>query len=259
MPKNTVVMTVYDRPHMTLINTLNALGKTGLQDTEILVVDDGSNASYEPLLSSYQGLPIRLVRCDTVKDRPGTYNIDGSNNPAYANNFALEHVDSENVFWMSSDVMVQPRTIFEAMKLDLSKVVWMPCVTDLDTSDEFLGPTRLAPFGWFFATKTDTLREVGWDEEYLKGIAFEDNDFMARLALHVKRFVVDMNVRAWHQSHPQKAYSDGKVGWDTNKRYTLDKWGGIPWHTEEKSPLKIQMTTVNHQVVLDVAMLEKVV
>ena len=163
--KNTVVMTVYNRPTPTFLNTIMGLAKTGLLEhsTEVLVVDDGSTTDYESLVNQFakEGMPIRMIRCNTVGDRPDTYNLDGYNNPAYASNFALEHVTTENVFPMSSDVIAVPDVLAVASRLDLGKVAWMPCVTDMDSGVEYLGPTRIAPYGWFYGVKTEILKDVG--------------------------------------------------------------------------------------------------
>lgn len=255
-------MTVYNRPQVALVNTLNALGKNDLADTEILVVDDGSTALYEPLLAAYKGL-VRYERIDTCKDRPAAYNINGLNNPAYANNRAVELAKGETICFMSSDTIIQARTLTMLKSMTLRKIAWMPCVVDVDDFSMFsarghyLSPARLAPFGWFYATHRANFEAVRWDEEYLNGIAFEDNDFMARLALHVGRFVVDTDCIAFHQSHPPSAYSDGLHGHAINQRYTLKKWGAIPWHPQTGECLEIKQTNVNAQLVLDVTAVEK--
>lgn len=254
--KNCIAMTLYDRNPLTVANTLASIAKAaaGIPDTEVLIVDDASSVDYSALIldMSTLGTPIRVVRCDTCSERAGTYNLNGYNNPAYASNFALRNVDSEFLFWMSSDVILTPPILREALKLNLNKVVWMPCVVDLDTQGTFLGPDRLAPFGWFMATATEHFRATGWDEEYLKGLAFEDNDFTARLAIEVGRVVVDTNCTVWHQSHRDIAYSDDMRGFQINQAYTKQKWGSIPWETVNGA-LKVKTAKINHQIILDVS------
>lgn len=246
-------MTLYNRPQLMLLNTLTKLGNNDWTDGEIVVVDDGSTAPYEPMFKAFQGLPLRYERVDTLKDRPGTYSLDGYNNPAYASNCALEISRGDFIFWMSSDIMVSPSIIHRAFQLDLERVAWMPCVVNMDDNATYLGPDRIAPFGWFYGVHRSHLEAVKWDEEYLKGIAFEDNDTMARLALRVGRFVIDKSCVVWHQSHEQRAYSDDLVGWKINEKYTKEKWGGsVPW--QDNCPLTKKMTSINHQMILDVSM-----
>lgn len=265
--KKSIIMTLFNRPQSVLISTLGALGQCDLRDTEILLVDDGSTIPYEPLIEMYVkgGCPLRYEKIDTVADRPDTYSIDGHNNPAYAYNCALELAQGKTVFFMSSDCLVQPHTITMAMDLDLTNVVWMPSVIDTATFSlasargHYLSAERVAPFGWFFATDRKNVEAVKWDEEFLKGIAFEDNDFMARLALHAKRFVVEMDCVALHQSHPPTAYSDEFAGFKINEAYIKEKWGGVPWHSHTGLTLDIQCTHVNTQMVLDVSKAKSVV
>jgi len=255
--KFSVVMTLYNRPQVTLINTLMKLGCNDWKDGEIVIVDDGSTLPYEPLMGSFGNLPVRWERVDTLAERPGTYSIEGTNNPAYAANCGVEAAKGDYIFWLSSDVMLPPHIIDKAFDLDLTKVAWMPCVVDLDTNATYLGPDRLAPLGWFYGTHRKHFESVKWDEEYLKGIAFEDNDFMCRLGLEVGRFVIDKSVVAWHQSHAQTAYSDELKGWKINQEYTMKKWGGIPWH--DACPMAKSLTEVNHQMILDMKLAEKAV
>jgi hypothetical protein len=241
-------MTVYNRPQLVLLNTLLKLGPNDWSDGEIVVVNDGSRIPYGPLKESFGDLPVKWVE---AKPFPGCYSLKGYNNPAHAWNVGLAASSGEYVFPMSSDIMVTPGIIHRALNLDLDKVAWMPSVVDMDTAMEYLGPNRLAPLGWFFGVHRKHMEAVGWDEEYMNGIAFEDNDMMARLALEVGRFVVDVGCTVWHQSHPQTAYSDNLAGWTVNRGYCKEKWGGfIPW--DKGCTLKKMVTEVNNQLVLDV-------
>ena len=263
--KDSVLMTVYNRPHLALLNTLTALGKNDLTETEIVIVDDGSSVDYSAIQEAYAALPIKWVRVDTAVDRPGSYSIDGYNNPSYAWNCALAAASGETVHIISSDTLLPPHSLASARKRMLNKVVYCGMVVDMDTAAEYLGSQRVAPLGWFLSTTKTQLTKIAdanghvWDEGYLQGIAFEDNDFTARLALSVGRVVVDLSVCCWHQSHPQLAYSDDMKGWKANEAYTLKKWGGIPWsnkkwHTGHADPLAaMSVTTVGHLLHVDLA------
>ena len=266
--KYSVIATIYNRPQLTVINTINALGQNDLRDVEILFVDDGSTHPYEPLFEQYEDLNVRYIRVDTLEDRRDTYNMDGYNNPAYAWNCALKEARGDHIIGMSSDCMPQAWALATIKRISsLEKLVWHPCVYDMGTSRrsgmagrELCGPTRISPFGWMFATHRKNIEGIdGWDEGYLKGIGFEDNDFMARLMLHVGRFVIDKSVSVWHQSHPDVFCDDDKKGWNINREYTEKKWGGIPWHRKLGCPLKSMQTTVNDQIVVDVTLKEPAV
>lgn len=245
--KFSVLMTVYNRPQLTLMNTLVKLGANDFTDGEIVIVNDGSTIPYEPIRDAFKDLPIRWV---DAPGHNGAYSLDGYNNPSAAWNLALKEARGDVVFPLSSDCIVPPYSIDAAFELDMSNVVWMCCVVDMDTNQTYFGPDAIRPLGWFYGVCREKMRNVGWDENYMKGLAFEDNDVMARLGLEMGRFVLDMRCTAWHQSHPQTAYSDKLKGWNINRGYTIEKWGAIPWGKD--CPLKKTATRVNHQVILDI-------
>jgi hypothetical protein len=85
----------------------------------------------------------------------------------------------------------------------------------------------------------DAVAVGGYDEEYLKGMAFDDDDFGARLYLRVGGFAIDNTVIAWHQMHEDVAYSDDWMGFRVSQEYTRTKWGGLPFR--EDSPLVMMM------------------
>lgn len=251
--KDTVILTVYNRPELMLSNTLMALARNDLTDTEILVVDDGSDIDYTPLMDAFEQMPIRWIRRDTVVERPQTYHIDGHNNPAYVNNEAIEEARGENLLWLSSDVWLPPNALDRARKWD--RAVWVPRTVDLDTAEEFCGEHRTFPMCWaVYCSRQMCLDCGGFDEAYLLGMAFEDNDFMARLASIGGKLIVDLSVTAWHQSHEQVAYSDDGRGFKLSEDYTRQKWGGaIPWSGNDGDPLEMQMTKVNDVLIVKVS------
>ena len=253
--KLSVVMTLYNREHLVVMNTLAALARTGIgKDAELVVVNDGSTLDYSGVLGFAGDIPVKVVECDTAKDRPGTYVIgEGHNNPAHANNVGLAACEGDYVAWLSSDCMIQPHSFDRAFKRDLSQWVYFPSVIDIPTGEVWLGASRIAPFNWFFVTTRENVEAVGgWDENYLKGMAYEDNDFTARLAQRVGRLVVDLDTMCFHQHHEQTAYSDGLKGCETNKAYTGEKWGGIPWYESEGCPLNKQLYGQGREIVVDV-------
>jgi GT2 family glycosyltransferase len=227
-------MTVYNRPELTLMNTLFALSKNDLNDAVIIIVDDGSTQKYQSVPNIVEQLPAVWHRVDTGDDRPGTYAIDGKyNNPAYAFNAGFEvakELGAERIYVLSSDVIVPPHAVHTANKCDLTKAVFCARVLDIDTAGEFCSSRTIWPLPWFVGTLTQYIDAIGgWDEVFLKGIAFEDNDFMARLFLSVRCMIVFDGVTAFHQSHPQTAYSDEFKGWNTNEQFMIARWGCVPF------------------------------
>jgi len=237
-PRTSVLMTIYDRPYRVLRNTLHQLRRNDLTNTELIVVDDGSTKDYGQIkdyLTQYE-VPFEWIDLAPESYPFEPYNIDGLNNPSLAWNTALDAARGEIVVCLSSDCMIPPHALKHAKTPGRS--VWMSRVVDIDSCMELLGTSRIAPYGWFMSWNREHY-DVRWDEEYLHGIAYEDNDFTAMLALASKRIDLDLQITAIHQSHPQTAYSDGHRGHDINERYTWKKWGGVPWTGDEYDPIAI--------------------
>lgn len=225
-------MTVFDRDERVLMNTLHALARTGLPGTEVLVVDDGSTIDYSSFWPAFEGImPLRVTSRNTIESVEGAYHIGGHNNPAWVNNRALELVETEKVIFLSSDCIVQPHLFDALARHDLAKAMVSTRVVDLDSGKVYCGTERPFPMQWCLATTTKNAIECGgFDEEYVKGMAFEDADFSARLALLTGKAVIDLGVTSWHQSHPAVYYSDDGKGYKISEEYTKRKWGGgIPW------------------------------
>ena len=234
--RDTIILTVYNRPELTLLNTFVSISKQDLTDTEILVVDDGSTQDYDDvreIIADWQIPPVRWECISTMEDRPDTYNIDGHNNPAYVNNRAAALAQGDNLFFLSSDTTLPPNAMGSARVWDLDKAVYTPRVYDADTGMEWNGGSRIYPMCWFLGISKALFNRVGgFDEEYLKGMAFEDSDFVGRCVLDTGKLVIDTGTLALHQSHPMVAYSDKGVGYKRSEDYTKAKWGGAtPWDT----------------------------
>lgn len=222
MVRSSILMTVYNRPVKVLEDTLDSVVRSafGVCD-EIVVIDDGSTVDY----GKFENEKIKWVR---IEKDPRAYSIDGTNNPARAWNHALEVATGDIIISMASDCIVPLRGVSAAVDAASKGQFWQCRVINSRNNEEFLGKDRLAPYGWFMAWDR-TRHNLIWDENYMKGIAFEDNDMTARLAQAFGGVTIDLDVTVTHQSHPQVAYSDNLSGWHINQKYTMEKWGGIPW------------------------------
>ena len=251
--RNSVLMTVYDREPLVLKNVLAAIRKNDLSDTEIIVVDDGSSIDYTDFRLAHFGWG-RWLKVNTITDRPGTYNIDGYNNPAYAWNCAIDAATGDNLIFLSSDCIMQPDAIKKATR-NTRNTLWMPRVVDMDTGHEWLGRQRVYPMGWMSCIHRKHVKP--YDENYLKGIDFDDNDFIATLALSVGSITIDLSCMLFHQSHTRVAYSDNLEGHKINRSYIEKKWGGIPWANYEKDPISKRAGQTGSELRLSVKMKEQ--
>lgn len=236
--KYSILMTVYDREPEIILATLRSLSRCDLTDCELIVVNDGSNMSMEwtkgIMDRRFDGIPRRWIDAPPYE----AFRINGGfNNPARAFNLALDSAEGENVVIVASDTLVGPRIFQRIRRFNLSEVAWTPMVVDIESSQQYCGPMRLFPAPWCLAASRQHCLDIGgWDETYLQGMCYEDNDFMGRLVLRTGAFVGDWTAIAYHQSHHQPAYNIDdpgiKAANDRNRDYTKAKWKGIPFHPE---------------------------
>jgi len=247
MVRTSVVMTVFDRPVEVLLRTLRGLAECDLTDTQIVVVNDGSKQPYKAVRTYVDDIFDAGVWFD-MPEYEAFRLEDGSNNPARAFNQAVSLAEGENLIVMSSDVLVPPKTMAKAHKQDFSEALWTPFVEDTygnlrdrygssQESREYCGPKRLFPMPWFLGMSKAHLLDVGgWDESYLAGICYEDNDVVGRVALRTGKFIGDWSQKVYHQGHQQVAYMQDKpevvAANLRNREYTMKKWGGIPFDRE---------------------------
>jgi glycosyltransferase involved in cell wall biosynthesis len=249
-------MTVFDRPFRTLRNTFAQLRRNNLAGTEIIVVDDGSTKTYDRIKDycTHHEMPVEWIRLEKDSYPPHTYRIGSYNNPTRAWNTALDAARGEVIVTLGSDIML-PISALKKAKL-CGRGMWHAAIIDIDTNQIYVGKGRYMPLGFAMAWNR-SFNDQRWDEEYLKGMAFDDNDFSGRLALSAKTVTIDNTALSFHQSHFPTAYSDGHRGHDINERYTWKKWGGVPWDGTEYDPLHVERAIVKNNIVLRVSRSER--
>jgi glycosyltransferase involved in cell wall biosynthesis len=94
-PRLSVVMPVYNAEG-TLAECLTRLYKSAFGDFEVVIVDDGSTDGSRAIASSF---PVRIVP------------TDGRVGPAAARNLGARVAEGDVIFFIDSDVMVQPDTL----------------------------------------------------------------------------------------------------------------------------------------------------
>ena len=240
MIANSILMTVFNRPKRVLRNTLHTLAQNDLTNCEVIIVDDGSTIDYGSLGQEYDWIWI-----DPSEYPSHTYTIphpDGGtiNNPALAWNRAIAEARGKRLMFLSSDCMLPEFAVAEAKKC--RDFYWLASVMDQATNLMYVCEKKPIPLHFFSSCKKEHVEAIGgFDGEYLKGMAFEDNDFGARLGLHCGQALIDTSVLCIHQSHPPIAYSDGLLGLHRNEGYTVKKWGGVPWRDMDmRDPVSLE-------------------
>jgi hypothetical protein len=225
-------MTVHDREPEVLMACLRSLSRGVLKDAQVIIVNDKSQLQYADWLVPYgreRFADFKLIETGDYE----RYELRGYGNPSYAFNLGVASAEGERVFLMSSDVIVSPKAQAKASRDE----VWTCRIVDTDTSAEYCGPSRYFPMPWFLAAPRKALMDIGgWDQGYLGGLCFEDNDLLGRLGLHCGIVLGDWSVTSYHLSHFQPAYvvEDDEVikANRVNQEFTLEKWDGIPFDGE---------------------------
>lgn len=229
-----VLMTVFNRPPAVLDRTLAALTEIANED-EILVVNDGSSIDYSEQRSRFPFVEWRLVEAREYP--PSTFSLPSPeggryNNPAHAWNVAIAEAKHDRLVFLGSDCVIPKGGLAAAKSAGDSP--WFSAVIDEDSGDEYIGIDRLKPFNWFLSVKAADVRAIGgMDEEFLKGLACEDDDFGCLLGLYCGEVVFDLGVVVRHQSHPQWNHvmpEQGFVAYRRSLEYLVTKWGGAPWN-----------------------------
>ena len=255
---DTVILTVFNREPLLLMNTLQWLCRNDLTDTEILVVDDGSTIDYTHIQKSLHGVPIRWERIETLQEVPDCYHIDGHKNAAHANNRAIEMARGDNLFFLSSDVMLPPHALERAREWDLDRYPYLGSCINMHDNTVYIGEERFFPIMCFVGVSKALCERVGgFDKNLMYGMAFDDNDFMTKAALDTGHLVLDKEVTGFHQWHPPTAYEDNFKGFRGSKAYMKKKWGGIPFDPESEI-LDIRPRAVGGCIVFDVKLQEGV-
>lgn len=229
-------MTVHDREPEVLLACLRSLHRSGLSDSEIVIVNDRSALDYS-WIREYAGPRFASVKWVPAGAYEG-FRIDGYGNPAHAFNMGLEQATGDCLVVMSSDVVVTPNAVKSLERFWTPETLWTPKVIDMDSFKEYCGPTRPFPMPWMLAMPTKIAQEIGgWDESFLMGFCFEDNDFVGRIALRLGVIRCDWDAVVYHQSHVQPAYDvtseEVLAANHRNRDLCKRKWAGIPFDGDQ--------------------------
>lgn len=223
------ILTVHDREPEVLLAVLRSLARGRVR--EVIIADDGSTMMYD-WLPAY--LEERFER-GVVIDVPAyeRFSINGYGNPVRAWNAALAEAQSDRLLILSSDTLVSPQVLQRSLAWDVERGPWTPRVVDTDSQMEYCGPSRVFPMPWALVVSRRALVDAGgWDEAYLKGLCYDDNDIIATLTKAQGCFAVDWSMTAYHMSHDQPAYRnepDIVAANERNREYCKAKWGCIPF------------------------------
>lgn len=195
-----------DRPEY-LRDALKSLEEQTLAPAEIIIFDDGSAKSLEPILNDFPNLPITLIESESSRGRP------------FARNTVVENLRSSHLMWLDDDDALLPQAIEshasvlrELPETDILYGNLVMCNERLNpvyelrktplTPDSLLETflkTNPVPNGGTVISQS-TFEVVGtYDEYYQRG---QDYDFFARAASKRMLFVHNNDFICLYRNHP---------------------------------------------------------
>ena len=234
LPSLSLVMTIHERPGAVIRAVRAGVYANGTQPNQVVICFDRS--SRETVRAVYDEW--RLAEPDTVE----LCGPPGWRGPAKAWNAALARVSSELTMMISSEVAVSPDSIARMREfLATRQAVLFGKCTDSSGTQQVTGfpPGLLCsseyprPLGFVWCVPTWALRAIGgYDEGYMKGLCYDDDDISYRLWKLGLPFVFHDGVSGVHQFHerPGLRTKEGIAKTAINRAYIRAKFSsdGLP-------------------------------
>lgn len=151
-------------------------------------------------------------------------------NPSKAFNMGVLNAKYDNIIITSPEVRPKTEVLKQLAELDGKNVVCQVWDEDspgiVGTSLVYKGFRDRTPGYYFLAkfNKKDIEAINGWDEEFMKGYAYEDDDFGERWVRAGLPFEIHEEIQAIHQWHPRSETipSGGYINYDRLQQNNAD-------------------------------------
>ena len=242
--KTVLAMTLYDRTPEVIRAVFAALSFPGNRPDIVAVCYD--RASEEAIVTvqnecSMTGIELREAELDE--------DIEGPRCPSRAWNAVLSLVDESHVFCMSSEMILAPHSI--GMAYHMAEVIpdamivgrAEHCGQSYAYGTDNLrhrtitwsgNPSGLG-FAWLLPMKT--YREIsGFDEIYMNGFCYEDDDFVMRMWQAGTDFLFCDDIMGFHLEHKRDHLKDEDGRVSINAKIFTERFGDINILREWKFP-----------------------
>lgn len=171
------------------------------QDKEFLIITRSKREVQKYLSDNRLMKDVRII----------SYKHKNGFNPSKAFNIGIKEANSSN----SNNIIITSPEVKPSTDVlaQLSKLVGKNVVCEVSDQDESGNLTLLVgeayrssdPSMYFLAlfNRSDIEKINGWDEDFMKGYAYEDNDFGARWVRAGLPFEFHGEIKAVHQYHPR--------------------------------------------------------
>ena len=235
-PQITLALTIHNRSREVSQQVADSLRLPGNSpDAAIIVLDRPTPDALQATYAAYQDLPFP-TQFIHIKDGPA-----GWLSPVRAWNTAFRHVQTSHLYCISSDTVQAPGNIDIARKL----LTELPNTALHGSASCSCGPqgqevnwggqapgnllcdaAHPRPLGFIWAAPTAPVKAIdGYDEAFMAGFWYDDNDFFYRLWEAGLNFTFTNSLHGTHIHHERTALS--QAGISTNTAYMLRKWGSL--------------------------------
>lgn len=234
--KLTLALTIHDRSRSVSDAVAASLRLTGNSpDSAVIVLDRPSHQTLLDTYAAYQDLhfPTQFIH---IKDGP-----PGWLSPVRAWNTAFRHVQTSHLYCISSDTVQAPGNLDAARQLlseEPNRVLHGkaecscgPQGTEVNWNGTAPGnllcdAAHPRPLGFIWAAPTKPVQDIGgYDEQFMKGFWYDDNDFFYRLWNTGLNFTFTNRLSGTHLHHERTSLSQSGIA--TNHAYMLRKHGSV--------------------------------
>lgn len=250
-----IILTVNNRPPEVSRAVAASLALPGNEANEyIIVLDRATPEAKEGAYDAYNThLPIAPITF------VGLYGESGWKCPAAAWNAGFQAATSDLLYCISSEVVQEEGNVQKAVNLIMGnqkslseEAIYIPKTavfgachnskpTNLVVGAEpgLLASSKMPrPLGFIVCMPRLAVEKIGgFDEEFMKGFWYDDDDFFLRLWQSGVNFLFDDSIHGIHLNHdrPGLETAEGQAGIARNRATMLKKHGNVhPWPTLPK-------------------------
>jgi GT2 family glycosyltransferase len=235
-PPISMILTVHDRPAEVSRQVAESLKLEGNDAEElILVLDRPTNEARASALDAYSSVPMP-VRSIEISGEPGW------KCPAAAWNTGFQAANNPLLYCISSEVVQDAGNVRKARALcgDLDRAVFGSCDNSIKAQlvtgappGVLVNSSMARPLGFIVAMPAENVDEIGgFDEEFMKGLWYDDDDFFLRLWRSGLDFQFNDSIHGIHLDHDRPVLNspEGQAAVKINQAHMLNKHGSVyPW------------------------------
>lgn len=237
-----LILTINNRPSEVSRKVAESLKLPGNQPDELIIVlDRPTEEAKEGALDAYMGLSSSDVSGQSIRF-VDVHGDPGWKGPAKAWNAGFKAATSDLLYCISSETVQDEGNIEKAKVIceDKNTVVFGACHNSVKTNlvvgaepGLLVSSKMTRPLGFIVCMPAWAVREIkGYDEGFMSGFWYDDDDFFLRLWRTGVKFVFEDNIHGIHLDHerPGLESPEGQAGIKRNAAYMMEKHGTLhPW------------------------------